>query len=869
MPNYPLLLFPAPEVASRSKPPGRGGKFHKPPQDRQVERITPKLQQLQTALNERRIAVQGSTAGIDPEMALVIETVGTVEGFVSAVGKIDGLEWLGELEEYDIEPDEDFYDEKHPEKMLGGRLFFLFFNQTALTQLLNLWDRYNDNQGKKFSDIFDRGLASLGRLFKQIKNIRYWDVQDRLLQTGIIDSWRQDLERNGDRLIKFETELWFRGSLEKRQQNRTQVTGLIHQFGGRVLQESIIDDIAYHALLAELPASSIQNIIDSPSTALVKCDNIMFFRPTGQMSAGERSSEGEVENETLEGLTLPTGVPVVAILDGLPLANHQLLANRLIIDDPDNWRADYAANECIHGTTMASLVIHGDLNDSNIPLPRPIYVRPIMKPRPWIETPRPERMPEDILGVDLIHRAVKRLFEGDATVGPVAPHIKIINMSIGDPSRQFCQAMSPLARLLDWLSAKYNVLFIISAGNHLSPLALGIALEEFETLRPDQIEETVINALFQEAANRRLLSPSESINGITVGALHFDNSNVTNPGNRFDPFAQAFPSLTSAFGGGYRRAIKPDIVFMGGRQWYARPYLRTQPVTLDADTSIAAPGNRVAYPSSQAGNLTALAYTRGTSNASALISRAAGICYDSLIQIISDQAADINAAIYMTPLLKAMIVHGCTWGDLSVRIADVLRTGENGRQINGCTCRWLGYGMPRIDRVLDCNEQRISLLGFGQLSDGEAHVFCVPLPPSLGARPEWRRLTVTLTWLSPISANTQKYRTASLWFEVDGVKLAKDRKESSGGQDGWRAVRRGTVQHEVFEGDNAEPFIDGDVIKIKVNCREDAGNIEFPIAYGIVVSLEVSEGVDIAIYNEVSTRVRQAINIQPTRGENN
>ena len=28
--------------------------------------------------------------------------------------------------------------------------------------------------------------------------------------------------------------------------------------------------------------------------------------------------------------------------------------------------------------------------------------------------------------------------------------------------------MSPLARLIDWLSVEYNVLFIVSAGNHAS-----------------------------------------------------------------------------------------------------------------------------------------------------------------------------------------------------------------------------------------------------------------------------------------------------------------------------------------------------------------------------------------------------------------
>jgi hypothetical protein len=148
-------------------------------------------------------------------------------------------------------------------------------------------------------------------------------------------------------------------------------------------------------------------------------------------------------------------------------------------------------------------------------------------------------------------------------------------------------------------------------------------------------------------------------------------------------------------------------------------------------------------------------------------------------------------------------------------------------------------------------------LGFGQLYDGEAHVFSLPLPPSLGSRPEWRRLTVTLAWLSPISASIQKYRNASLWFEMSNNGLAPTRSDAD-----WRAVRRGTVQHEVFEGQRAEPFIDGEVIEIKVNCREDAGKIQNPVAYGLAVSLEVAEGVDIAVYNEIRTRIAPAIQIQ-------
>ena len=77
-----------------------------------------------------------------------------------------------------------------------------------------------------------------------------------------------------------------------------------------------------------------------------------------------------------------------------------------------------------------------------------------------------------------------------------------------------------------------------------------------------------------------------------------------------------------------------------------------------------------------------------------------------------------------------------------------------------------------------------------------------------------------------------------------------------------QSVRRGTVQHEVFEGKEAAPFADGEKLEIKVNCRRDAGRILKPIAYGLVVSLEVKEGVNIAVYNEIRSRIAPAIRIQ-------
>ena len=875
MPERPLLLFPTPEAASRSTLGGGGGRVRRPTPQQQWDRLSPIFSQLQAAFEVRRVEIQQNALGITPEQVLVFETIGGIDKFANAVKRIDGLEWMGEIEIDEIIPNEEFYDKTKPDKDLSGRLYLVMTNQQALEQMLSLWRRYQENPTTKF----EHGLAKFRDVFLHLKSIRRWDIQDRLHETGIIDIWREELEYDTGRVITFEAELWFRGGDEFRATSASHVTNLVQQAGGRILSQSVIEDIAYHGLLAELPTHAIRSIVESPTTELVKCENIMFFRPVGQMVVGDKSPEGDVEIAQIEEMPPPTGDPVVALFDGIPLANHRLLAGRLVVDDPDNWETDYAASERVHGSSMASLIVHGDLNQPLPPLSRPVYVRPIMKPQNALGTPRPERIPGNCLAVDLIHRAVKRLFEGDREEGPAAPRVKVINLSIGDRAHQFTQSMSPIARLLDWLSVKYGVLFVVSAGNHPTAISLGVSREEFDSFQTDGLEAATINALYKDARHRKLLSPAEAINGISVGAVHLDEAQVTYQGDRIDPFERPLPSPISAFGGGYRRAIKPDLIFYGGRQWYRLPLQRTNPVTIEPAIFRTTPGSKVASPGSLAGELNATAYSCGTSNATALISRAAGICYDSLQQIFREQAAEVDPSNYEVSLLKAMLVHGCSWGDIGDHLKSQIKNSDLGkeiaeraeslysrpadiskeivRQYKSLLARWMGYGLPEVGRVLDCTDQRATLLGCGELSDGEANVFRLPLPPSLSARQERRRLTVTLAWQSPISASTQKYRIASLWFETINNSLAPSRQNAD-----WQTVRRGTVQHEIFEGRSAEPFIEGDVIIIKVNCREDAGKIQNPVAYGLAVSLEVAEGLDIAVYNEIRTRIAPAIQIQ-------
>ena len=749
--NYPLLFFPQPTVADRNSLGSGGGAVQTPTIDRQRARIAPQLTVLQDAFNAKRFKLQQTAPMENPELILVFEVAGTVQNFVNAVSKVPGLDWLLEWAEEQVAPDEDFYIRGKEEKPFSGQLFLLASNQEALTQLLALWDRFQRDPDAKF----DRGLAPFRHLFAQLRTIRHWNVADRV-DADVRQYWQDCLDDNVP-TVRFETEAWYFSSQQKNDAARTEIEALVQGLGGHVLSRALITEIAYHGFLVELPAAAIANVLAGGTPELVLSDRIMFFRPKAQsITDGVNEVQQVVVQADVPGV--PDKPPLVALLDGLPLQNHALLAGRLEIDDPDGWEADYTVKDRVHGTAMASLILHGELDGTPSPLGRRLYVRPVLRPDPTdtFNQRRREHTPDDVLLIDLIHRAVKRIFEGEGDQPPVAPTVRVINLSIGNDARLFERDMSPWARLLDWLAFRYSILFIVSAGNDDRPLALNTPRDTLAGLAADARATLAFLALTSESVDRRLLAPSEAMNVLTVGATHTDQAQPIAVPNRFDLFATGGLSPLSRIGHGFRRAVKPDILMSGGRALYREQILSNPAVTIvEAIKTSAAPGHRVAIPPLPGGTLSETAYSRGTSNAAALASRAAAQAYE-VVEALRAEVAEAPEEKFDAVLLKALLVHGAHWGEWADRLLaqrpdfDLIEDANTKRAAQkDFVTRWLGYGFVDVERGMTCTAERATLLGVGELGADEAFVFSAPLPPSLAGKKAWRRLTVTLAWLSP------------------------------------------------------------------------------------------------------------------------
>lgn len=838
--QLPLLLFPAPSAVDRQGGTSFPPSVQYPSQSRQAERLTPRFQSLQTAFDARRLELQATAPNSDPDMVVVFETVGPVEDFISSAARLPGLEWLAGMIESQIAPDEDFYVTDEREKPLSGKLFLLGSNRLALDEMVRLWDVYKADSRANLG----AGLSAWKQLFAHLKEVRFWGPQDRLAGE-LRQTWIERLEDNTD-VIRFEIEAWCFSSIAKNNLTTQELRSRVEALNGRLLDEQLLIEIAYHGFLVEMPAAGIRQLLGDAPTPLLLSDRVMFFRPQGQAITRAGVSAPHTSDSTVPQ-QLTSGNPIIAMLDGLPLSNHPRLAGRLIVEDPENWSQDYPALDRVHGTSMASLIAWGELDGTQVALPNPIYVHPILRPDAT-SNPRQEQTPDDRLLLDVVHLAVRRMFEGSPGVQPTAPTVKVINLSVGDKSRPFAGDLSPWARLLDWLSHKYKVLFIVSTGNQTDQLTLAVPRQTLAGMSPEERGSAATRALLQEDSHRRLIAPAESVNAVTVGACFSDGSILPTVGERFTLFPDRGIAPYSRLGPGFRRSVKPDILLPGGRMLYAeRPTSPTSETHMSSfGAASGSPGHRVAAIPSESGDTI---YTRGTSNAAALATRGAAQAF-SVIEVLRAGAPAALPSRYDAVLIKALLGHGANVGAIEQQVLAARPDVDQWYAKRRLVSRYAGYGVADIDRALRCSEQRATILGVGELGNKKALEFRVPIPEALNASLVKRRLTVTLAWLTPTNPRHSKYRVGRLWVDLPGDPLRLKRLEGESKQ-----IQLGTLQHKVLEGESAVPIVPDQSLVVRVNCVADAGRLVAPVEFALCVSLEVAEGIDLPIYEQVRERI--------------
>jgi len=415
--------------------------------------------------------------------------------------------------------------------------------------------------------------------------------------------------------------------------------------------------------------------------------------------------------------------------------------------------------------------------------------------------------------------------------------------------------MSPVGRLLDWLAHTYNLLFVVSAGNHTGP----IAIPSDATADADIARSAATRSVYDAAILRGILPPGDALNALTVGATHDDALGAIDiPDTVWDITHLGGPAHFSATGPGVDRSVKPDIFHVGGRALYARavifPGRETAEVEL-ARTATSGPGVQVAAPG-RAGATNNTVFTTGTSNATALVTREADRLFDILESPVTDpDDAPLPDGHYHPLLVRALLAHASGWGEWDARLREEL--GLDPPQARRQLTALLGYGRLDVDRLGTSSTSRAVLVAGGHIARNERHTYDLPLPPSLRARAEWHRFTITLAYAAPTVGQLTRYRGAKVYFATPDTTLAGG--DRTGGE--HYAVRRGSLQHEIIEGTSAMVFGDGGVYPVHVECMDDAqrllaGNT---VRYALVVSIETAEQTSTTIHDEVRVGLRQQV----------
>lgn len=805
---------------------------HVPEHANQVARVEPQLLALKDALDRHKASIQADIQGLEPEFVLVFEIVGRSE-FYKAAEKA-GMEWMFDVDS--VQPaDDDFYeldkDRVRTNKDVQEKLYLTMTNQRSMDQLLSLWEKYSRNEN------FDYGYAVFKDVFSHLRSVRRWEASDRLEETTV-SALNRILEEEFES-VRFEIELWYRQDEAKRKAQRDFVASVIKECGGKVVNETIYSSIGFHGIIAECPSDEVRRMITDSGYPLLELDAVKFIKPSGQ-TASRIINPTDIKDSQLCDDANPTKDPVIALFDGLPLANHALLANRIIINDPDDFESSYTASQRQHGTCMSSLIIHGDLHNKIAALDSYLYVRPIMKPDKYGY----ESVPSDRLFVDVIRQAVMEIVNE-----PTLSTIRIINISIGDSTKPFAYALSPEAKMLDYLSEKYNLLFIVSAGNNLDYIETQYTKQQFCGLTVEQKQKAVYENVWNTLQNRKILSPSESINAITVAGSYSDYAQPPYYGHQL-PILEGYPAPYSRFGPGYKNAIKPDMINNGGRLGYTfSSIMDNDPAELKAviTSSFSGVGQGVASPN----NPTAQINTCGTSNATALTSR---LCAEYLDVLRNNEFLSIPST-HEAVALKAMLIHSCSWGLIGQDLMNNYVPNVPRRE-RAETLKWIGYGYPDKDFSSFCTDQRVTVMGYGELTSGQQIKFSFPLPNCLIAKAVKKRLTITLAWMSPIAPNNKNYKLAELLFSADKYKLIVEKRQNSD----ENTSRRGTVQHEVFEGETASTYVSGSNIEIVVQCKKSS-TTQSPVKFVLMATLEVAPKYNLPIYQEVEALVRTQVRV--------
>lgn len=525
-----------------------------------------------------------------------------------------------------------------------------------------------------------------------------------------------------------------------------------------------------------------------------------------------------------EFISPPSDAPMVCIVDSgvtienpflKPVVREDLILSFLRTEsDKDNPN-----DECGHGSGVASLASYYALN---------LYQNAENRGKIWIASARVLNQDNEIEDERLFSKILGEVVETFTLIG-----IKIFNLSIQFINRKWHEEAkrtiprrSWIARTIDKLSRKHNIVFITVTGNISTSNVKyyygdGLAYPEY--------------FIDDEAS---IYDPGQASLAITVGSMSPTTQAVGQITTAMAIAEKHQPSPFTRCGPGINREIKPELVEYGGN------YLLDQNGTVREN-----PGMNVIMASHQ---LTpAITHKSGTSFAAPRVAhKMARILYD----MQSLGFYDISAS-----LLKALTVNSATYPPYYGNFDNFKQAMDEKKPKH-----WLnvvGYGIPDDIRATECDKYTAILIFQEKIQPNTVKFFEIPVPECLVETPptKVKRLTVTVVYAPEVQrwgletylGTTLKWRMFRGNVDQEEVikymSVEEEENDEETGENpkelkfepGITLRSRGTVQHGICEWKQHKSEYSQNCYTLAIAAYEkwNRENPD-PVPYAVVVRLE-------------------------------
>jgi hypothetical protein len=536
--------------------------------------------------------------------------------------------------------------------------------------------------------------------------MRLWSRDDRIGSRLVHEIGDEAQSIHTDRLYILDVELWHRGTDELGRAAITELRRLIEHAPaeGERLCDSFVGQLLCIARVA-IRGSKLDALLDLDIVAEADVPPQPSFDHLQALRATAREFP-------LPSVPAVDG-PSVCVVDSGVVTNHPLLAANVGHSESILPATASGADENGHGTKVCGIAVFGDIRacyeNGQFSSPVTLYSARVLN--------ADNRFDDQSLIIHQMRRAIETF------IGP--PYeCRVFNLSLGDSSAwlQHNPRQSLWSESLDILAREYNVVLVVSAGNH-----------DFGWTNNSQEAEEILASypdyLFDPACG--LCQPATAAIPITVGSYaQHDASAVPAPSQANDivrTVALAMePTPTTRIGPGINAAIKPEFVAAGGNVAF-RGFSNIRRVMEDHGLAVMSfshlPTERL------------FAFDIGTSLAAPQVARWASMVLSNLRQTFGEEP-DAN-------LIRALLASSAA---LPQPAEDRIRQmhGENGIR------RVYGYGAIDEDVLFDSADRRVTMIAQAAMPLDTFVIYEVPSPTEFRTAVGRKRVIVTLAYDPPV-----------------------------------------------------------------------------------------------------------------------